>query len=524
MPINVTHVVLQVEGKKGMDKLCDIIAERAVLSGLYQYGEDAYIDIVDLLQPDTFTDDTNQIVYKALIYLYEEKDIKKYDQSSLLSAINELGFSDILSRVSDVNHVKSIINSKVRLDNIRKWAGQIRKLQIARLLKDQLSQACVSIDDIKGSEPIDQILGIAETAIFDFTSLLQTQDNNEPKLLGDFVDEYLKNIEDNPTAIIGISSGMPYYDQAIGGGFRRKTVSMIGARTKVGKSQVGMNIGKHVSTKLAVPILYLDTEMTAEDQLSRIIPSLMADHCNLRVTINELEKGEYVDSELKTKGVHNAADILKKSLFHYLNVSGKGIEEVLSIIRRWITKHVGFDENGRRKDCLVIYDYLKLMGGENINESLKEYQILGFQATSLHNFAVRHDIPILCFTQLNRDGIDKESTAAMSGSDRILWLVTNFSIYKPKDDVEIAEDGADAGNRKLVPIMARHGEGLEYGDYINVIFEGRFGRIKEGELKSILKKKKGNQGNSPTNSPSKTFEVNIDKKDEIPFGDIHPTE
>lgn len=504
-----------------MENLCDIIAERAVLSGFYQYGEDAYLDIADFLQPSTFTDNTNQIVYKSLLHLYKERDIKKFDQSSLLSAINDLGFTDILSRSSDINHVKSIINCKVRLENVRKWAGQIRKLEIARLLKDQLAQASVNIDSITGSEPIDQILGIAETAIFDFTSLLQTEENNEPRQLGEFVDAFITNIEANPNAIIGISSGMPYYDQAIGGGFRRKTVSMIGARTKVGKSFLATNIGLHISNILDVPILYLDTEMTAEDQISRIIPNIVSEMNGLRVTINELEKGEYLDSEQKVKNIRDASETLKKSQFYYLNVSGRGIEDILSIIRRWITKVVGFDETGRRKDCLVIYDYLKLMSGDGISESLKEYQILGFQATSLHNFAVRHDIPFLAFTQLNRDGIDKESTAAMSGSDRILWLVTNFSIYKPKDDVEIAEDGLEAGNRKLVPIMARHGEGLEYGDYINIKFEGKFGRIKEGELKSLLKKSK--------KGPQKDSDINIDDSQPIPFGeepqpDIIPTE
>ena len=43
--------------------------------------------------------------------------------------------------------------------------------------------------------------------------------------------------------------------------------------------------------------------------------------------------------------------------------------------------------------------------------------------------------------QLNRDGIDEESTAVASGSDRILMYCISFTIFKQKSDEEIAEDG-----------------------------------------------------------------------------------
>ena len=112
---------------------------------------------------------------------------------------------------------------------------------------------------------------------------------------------------------------------------------------------------------------------------------------------------------------------------------------------------------------------------------LKEFQLLGFMMTALHNFAVRYNLPILGFIQLNRDGITKESTDAASGSDRIIWLCSNFSIYKEKSDEEIAKDGEQNGNRKMVPIIARHGQGLKSGDYINVSMRGEYGKLIEGK-------------------------------------------
>ena len=153
-------------------------------------------------------------------------------------------------------------------------------------------------------------------------------------------------------------------------------------------------------------------------------------------------------------------------------------------MRKWIHQEVGFDENGRTNDCIIIYDYLKLMNSDSISNSMQEFQVLGFQITQLHNFCVKHDVPCLSFVQLNRDGITKESTDVVSGSDRLIWLCTSFTIFKMKSDEEMADDGEEHGNRKLVPIVARHGAGLDDGDYINMNMFGKFGKLVEGKTRN----------------------------------------
>ena len=51
----------------------------------------------------------------------------------------------------------------------------------------------------------------------------------------------------------------------------------------------------------------------------------------------------------------------------------------------------------------------------------------------------------------------------------------------------MAEDGPNSGNRKLVPIVARHGAGLNSGDYINMHMKGWCGKIEEGKTASQLR-------------------------------------
>jgi hypothetical protein len=173
-------------------------------------------------------------------------------------------------------------------------------------------------------------------------------------------------------------------------------------------------------------------------------------------------------------------------------------------------KEVGLNDDGTAKDCVIFYDYLKLMDTQGMSQDLKEYQLLGFMMTSLHNFAVRYQVPIVAFIQLNRDGITKESTDTASGSDRIIWLCSNFTIFKRKSDEEIAEDGSSNGNRKLVPLVSRHGGGLDDNDYINCYMKGWCGKITEGRTRLEI------MNNSKTDDEGFVVDEQNDDE-EIPF-------
>jgi len=249
----------------------------------------------------------------------------------------------------------------------------------------------------------------------------------------------------------------------------------------------------------------LDTEMSKEDHLNRIVSNIS------KVPINTISTGRFSKSAIEKEKVRAAAAKLKDIPYSYISIAGKPFEETLSIMRRWIVQNVGFDENGRTNECLIVYDYLKLMTSDSIGSSLQEFQVLGFQITSLHNFCVQYDCPCLSFVQLNRDGITKESTDVVSGSDRLIWLCTSFSIFKNKSDEEIAEDGVENGNRKLVPLVSRHGPGLNDGDYINMSMKGDVSKIDEGITRNELKKngKQDNQG----------FVVDEDKSEPVPFSE-----
>jgi len=456
---------------KTITKLADLAAERAVLSALCQYGLDAYLE-VDFIDSRDFTDPMNALIFDCVYKSISENT--QVELSSILSSANDLGVGDQINNKDEIGFIRSLFNFPIHKTNVGTYAAKIAKLKLSRDLLQTLKACEKELGSVSGEEDVMDIVAKIEEPLLEATGDIYQSSSKKTETLGEGLDDYLDFLANNVSDFIGIPSGFPAYDTAIGGGFRRKCVDLIAARPKVGKSMFGDAVALHVASKENIPVLVLDTEMSKEDHYNRILANLSG------IEINRIASGRFTENEIEKEKVQTAAQKLKDIPYHYISIAGESFENILSQMRKWIYQHVGFDETGRTNDCLIVYDYLKLMGSEGINAAMQEYQVLGFQITKLHNFMVKYDVACCAFVQLNRDGITKESTDVVSGSDRLIWLCTSFSIFKLKSDEEKAEDGTQNGDRKIVPVVARHGEGLDDGDYISMTMYGRFGRIEQG--------------------------------------------
>ena len=458
------------------NNLEDLASERAVLAALCQYGLDCYLEI-DFVDADHFTDDMNQLLFHCIYKSVSEN--AKVELASILSAANSLGVHESINNKQEISFIRSLFNFPIHKENAKSHAVKIAKLKLARDLKKTLSACQKDLDATNGDEDVMDLISKLEAPILDATADIYQSSNKKTEIIGEDIDDYIEFLSENVSDNVGIPTGFPRYDAAIGGGLRRKCVDLIAARPKVGKSMFGDAVAMNVSN-LGIPVLMLDTEMSKEDHLNRMLANVSG------VDINKISTGKFTENPLEKEKVEKAAEKLKEIPYHYISIAGQPFENILAIMRKWIYQHVGFDEAGVTNDCLIVYDYLKLMGSEGISSSMQEYQVLGFQITQLHNFMVKYDVPCLSFVQLNRDGITKESTDVVSGSDRLIWLCTSFSIFKMKSEEEVAEDRVENGNRKLVPVVSRHGEGLDDGDYVSMKMFGKIGRLEEGMTRNEL--------------------------------------
>lgn len=459
-----------------MEKLQDPAAEIAILSAIVQHGKNAYLDVSDVISSDSFSIRTNQKMYAVLSHILATNLEAKIDYHLILSAAKDLDLSSDIT--SDKRYIERIISFPSELSNARGFAQKIRKFQETKNLMGQLNDAALCLNEISGNEPMSAIIAMAEEPIFSFINKLTLDGKGQIEQIGIGLEEYLQEKESNPVETIGIPTCFPIWQDMMGG--LSEGVHVVTARPKVGKSTFAINVALHVAGKEKIPVLYLDTELnktsgTWDRMLARIAG----------VPFDDIRKGRYIDNEVMYGNVHKAKRLLQKIPLSYINITGKNFDEVISLVRRWIVQSVGYDNNGKIKPCLLVYDYLKLTGSAE-KQDMKEYEAIGYRMSALHDLTVSYSLPCLTFCQLNRE-------FDVSQSDRIRWFCTSMCSLQKKTEDEIAQDNRENGNRKLVPEDFRFGPGLDDGDYINMQLDGRFAKIEEKKTRNQLGLENANQ-------------------------------
>lgn len=465
-----------------MENLHALVEERAVLAAICQFGGAAYIETKDLLSAESFSH-PNTVIFSALETAFSRDINRKVDIPTVYSCADEIGLKESLEGKG--SYVQALFNYSVELSNVRGFARKISKLEKVRGLIGEFDRTVGDLNKVSGEESLTEIAAVAEKPIFDFLNTL-IANNQQTEQIGHGIDEYFEYIRENRDKLGGIGIGFPRYEKGVGG--ITVGVHIIGARTKTGKSFLALNSALHASIKEKVPVLFLDTELRREQgQWNRFIARL-ADG----VTIDEIKYGTFFDDEIKLKKVVRAKEILKRLPLQYRNITGCTIDEIMSIMRRWLVQTVGYDKKGKLNKCLVVYDYLKPPNDVKSLQNMKEHQEIGIRMENFHNFTSLQNIPILTYVQLNRDH-------DIAIADRIGWYCTSYSSYRKKTPDEIAEDGPQNGNRMLTLEYLRFGSDMESGDYINYGFNGSIAKIVELKTRNEIMNDKKQQDSSSAN-------------------------
>lgn len=458
-----------------MNNLIDAAAERSILGGLCAFGESYFVDIAHLVNVESFGIHDNQILYACIEKVLSSQPT--VDLPSILSAAGELGLTQVVMQSGFSKHIRSVLSLAgghvLKVQNARKSAVKVRKLQSARELRAIVEGTLQTLDDVSGDEPLSEIVSYVENPIFEFVTKINSIDDKRPTKLGEGAVDYFQELIDNPRESVGIASGFPLYDKAKGGGFRKGCLDIIAAFSKAGKTFLGQRMGINVAL-LDIPVFFADSEMSKEEHLIRagaMFSGLPIEH----VEIGKISKA---DREKLLK----AAEAIEKLPYTYHSMIGEPFEETVAHIRRWLMRDVGFDSDGKCNPCLIVYDYIKMMSADQLLSSgMSEYQAIGFIANGLKNLSGHYGASVLSFVQLNREG-------GVSQSDRLKWFCTSLYKYEWKSEAENAE--CPGYSHKLYEEVTRHGEGLDDNDYINIRTDYRTAGITEGPLRSKFIKAK----------------------------------
>jgi replicative DNA helicase len=472
----------------------DLVAERALLSLLCNNSRMVF-DAIEYITGDDFSSETNIIIFKAICSAIEESP-DKIDKFLIRNiAINDLSCASYDTLTDNGKYVEALFEQKVSEKNFERFVARIKDLSIKRKLVSALIEIREDISNAEANKTTaTNLLVGAEDKI---TSIVNSINQaNEITFLSDNFIELINETADNPKENIGLSSGFPRFDRAIGGGFRRASITLVGARRKNFKSGFVINIGRNIALEgvnngKTLPVLILDTELQKEYQRFRFGASAS------RIPINFLETGKWRSNRAFVEAAESASTRMEGAPICHVYTGGYPIEKITSTIKYWLNKHVGRGADGRYKDCLVVYDYIKIMDRDAIRKNEAEWQVLGYHMTALQDLMVKCDIPMLCMAQLNKE-------EDFAGADRMTWFASNICKLGWKSPEEIQNDGAEAGNMRIGVSCTRFGPGLDDGDFINLKADTASMFVEEGlsnkEVQEKLAAKALAAGDTPNTS------------------------
>ena len=350
-------------------------AERAII-GSVLIDSSVMNKIGDIVKPENFYDNRNQILFEFISKLYSKgKNIDVITLNAELSKkgkVKESGGSEYLSEI-----IASIPTSA----NVEDYAEIVRESSIRR----QLISFGAKLDESarKQEEELNDVLNDLEKSLFSISNDSSSTDFYDAATLLEMqmkkADEYAKN----PNGLRGLPTGLKALDKILGG-LHKSDLIILAARPSVGKSAFSFDICRHVAVEAKKTVAIFSLEMPAIQVIERMLSQ------QIRVNLWNLRMSKMTDDDYKKYSV--GAGKLADSKIFVDDTPGINIMQLRTKARKLMLEH-NLD--------LIMIDYLQLMQG-NIKSQDNRAQEIAEISRSLKILARELNIPIIALSQLNR--------------------------------------------------------------------------------------------------------------------------
>lgn len=350
-------------------------AEKAVLGAL-MVEKDAITKIADTVRVGDFYVNAHNIIYEAMLGLYEHND--PIDVLSISTALDE---QKKMRDVGGASYVASLVRGVTGASNVTYYAKIIQKKAILR----RLIAAASTINELgyNESEEIEKILDDAEQAIFSVSqNSLKQEFTPIKKILGEAFDR-LDELHKNKGGLRGVPTGFIDVDGILSG-FQKSDLIILAARPSVGKTSLALDIARQVGTVAKIPVGIFSLEMSADQLVDRMIAA------EAGLDLWRLRTGNLKDSDFTR--INQTMGKLSEAPIFIDDTSSANIMEMRTMARRLQAEHhLG----------LIIIDYLQLMEGRGHNSDNRVQEISEI-SRGLKTLAKELNIPILALSQLSR--------------------------------------------------------------------------------------------------------------------------
>ncbi|RXF11088.1 hypothetical protein EG878_14630 [Enterococcus faecalis] len=396
------------------------------------------------LEPSMFAVPGHKFIYMAINYLVvNDKPVDPvsittvYSSEDAKSAIDDLGGLDYLDALQESELVP---NTDLYIGHIKQAAARRQIVERAR----KLEELAMRDEDTE----LERLLANAENE-FREISLKFSVDQGVYKI-GDNLADRLKERATNPDPVPGLAVGWRDFDLATGG-LKKGELTIVAARTKVGKSVTCLNWAKKIAIDDKIPVLYIDTEMQEWEQEDRLLAMIA------EVPHDEIVSGMFVKDNFesgkgrdKVKRIQEATKKIRHGKLFHISLPDFTPEKIWSLVKKYQIKE-GIQ--------MVVFDYIKIPSASAGNVENGHLKLAALTST-LKDIATTLELTVVSAVQLNRTAVGQEEydDSMIAGSDGILQLASRLCFLRNKTEAEYAtEGGATAGNQKFQVAFQRGG-------------------------------------------------------------------
>jgi replicative DNA helicase len=349
-------------------------AEQAVLGALLVSG-DGMARIVDLLEPEHFYRKAHQVIYAAMLDLFDSNE-----PIDIVTVSQYLKDEGKLDTVGGRNYITDLSLSVATTANLE-YYGKV--VQEKALLRNLIKAGTEIVGSCYEETDADVALDKAEHMIF---SLAQRRSMQSLVHIKNIVETSFKKIEEryeNRDALSGIPSG--FYDlDAMTAGFQPSDLIIVAARPSMGKTAFVLNIAQHVAIEANQPVAIFSLEMSKEQLVQRMLCA------EAKIDANRLRTGH-----MHTNDWTHLAMAMGRLGEAPIFIDDSAMVNALEI--RAKCRRLKSEERGLG---LVVIDYIQLMSGRKATDN--RVQEVSEISRSLKQLAREISVPVIALSQLSR--------------------------------------------------------------------------------------------------------------------------
>lgn len=416
----------------------------------------------------------NRTVARALQNLSKlgKENITTPEVVDVLNAIDKEG------RVSDWEEHIYALTTQTEISNGADYAGAMKTLQTKATLRDQLSGAREIVKYIESGSSEDASETITPDHINEMMASVQMESTttSEVRVIGDIIDDLMSRKEASWT----LSTGITAFDQALNGGLRPGTLTIVGADTKIGKTTLAQNFAVNALFGYNSPVakemnpatvVFVSLETMEEELTAKMVGIVggvpwvpMRNVLSLQSSFDEA----YPDIESREDAEYGLRVIRGSYLYPIFPREMQNTtvsNAVASVVMTARNRHP-------ESPVLVVVDYLQIASKTTDPNDIAE------TSRSLKLLAAELDVPVVALSQVRKENLEegemprykdlKGSSSIYQDADTVIMLNRKGHFDKEYDQEEMQVD---------IPLI-RGGQSGEFA----VRWQGNIGLISDKEF------------------------------------------